>query len=244
MGYFRASRRFGLFLFAVIRFIVTYTGTSLVKGRDQERALKLRQSLCQKYTPRLGIEVIQQGEPPQLTAIYISNHRSYIDPVIPLRDIIAMPVAKAEIHGWPLIGFGIEMSGVLFVKREHKESRRNTRKAMAEAIRNGRSILIYPEGTTDIKPTTLEFHKGTFATAAAEGIPIVPMAIEFADKSHAWIGNEKFLPHFFRTFTKKRITIAIRYGQPIVSDSMEELLTQSQQWIDASLLELQEVLRV
>jgi len=239
MGFLRASWRFLVFMAAVMQFMLTYSGTSIFKGRSQERALRIRRRICQQYVPMLGMEVLQQGEPPELTALYVSNHRSYIDPVIPMRDILAMPVAKAEVHNWPLIGFAAEMSGVLFVKREKSESRRNTRKAMVEAIKKGRSILIYPEGTTHIEPTTIRFHKGTFATAAEEGIPIVPMAIEFADLSNAWIGDDTFIPHFFRTFAKKKITIAIRYGQPIRSDQMQELLSQSKGWIDENLLDMQ-----
>ena len=69
--------------------------------------------------------------------LLVSNHRSYLDPVVLLRDILAVAVAKKEVQDWPIIGYGARISGAIFVDRSNKESRRETREAIGEAIRDG-----------------------------------------------------------------------------------------------------------
>ena len=67
-------------------------------------------------------------------AIFVQNHKSYFDPVTALKLVKAMPVSKAEVSTWPLIGFMADYTGVLFVKREDKQSRADTLKGMEEEL--------------------------------------------------------------------------------------------------------------
>jgi lyso-ornithine lipid O-acyltransferase len=126
------------------------------------------------------------------------------------------------------------------VKRESKLSRSATLEAMSEVLDKGFAVLVYPEGTTHLLPTTMVFRTGAFNMAVKKGYSIVPMAIDYADLGDAWVGDDTFLPHFFRTFGKKRTNVKIRYGQPMTSVNVDELVNETKAWIDKNMLDIRQ----
>lgn len=96
--------------------------------------------------------------------------------------------------------------------------------------------MLAPEGTTHIEPTTIDFKPGAFVVAAQLGVPILPIAMDYKLLSDAWIGNDTFVPHFFRCFGKWRTEIKISYLDPIYSDDVDTLIAQSKKVIDAEMI--------
>ena len=202
-------------------------------------ALRCRRLWCRMVLWGLGIRIKKTGQAPEGGPyIFIGNHRSYIDPVVLLRDVLALPVAKADVGAWPLIGYAAKVTGVLYVKRESKRSRADTLGAMGNYLKEGYSILVYPEGTTIVEPKTLPFKRGAFRLAANSGAPLVPVAIEYLDLGDSWVGDDTFVPHFIRCFGKRRTHIVLRYGQPVSGDDASELLKTCQTWIDQQIIEI------
>lgn len=209
-------------------------------GIDYQRALTVRSIWARKIMRPMGVIVEKRGEVPDYPVIFISNHRSYFDPVVTLKYAKAFPIAKAEVSTWPLIGFAAKATGVLYVKREDKNSRRQALEDLWEHYQMGRSIYICPEGTTTGLPTTTIFRKGSFQIAARESITIIPIAIEYKDKRDYWIGSATFVPHFFKCFGKTRTYVRIRFGPPMTDSDPELLLQKTQNWINSQLLEMQQ----
>ena len=80
--------------------------------------------------------------------ILMANHRSYLDVLfVPTSDFFTI-VGKAEVKSWPLIGWAAKALGVLWVKRESKESRTKTRDNIIAAIKDGQTVVLFPEGTS------------------------------------------------------------------------------------------------
>lgn len=201
--------------------------------------LRIRRKFCVRSLRWLGVRVDQSGDVPQGGPfIFIGNHRSYLDPIVSLKDVPAMPVAKAEVSSWPLIGYGGKVTGIMYVKRESKSSRAAVMEAMRKTLKMDYSVLVYPEGTTHTDPHTMPFKGGAFNLAAKEGTPIVPMALDYLDLGDAWVGDDTFIPHFIRCFGKKRTFVKIRYGQPLASDDLNYLMEQSKIWIDATMRDI------
>lgn len=183
----------------------------------------------------LGSKIITYGKIPTKSGLIISNHRTYFDSIVILRNILAYPIAKIEVASWPLVGNVCKTTGVIFVKREEKSSRRNTLQKVRAILKNGFSILNTPEGTTHIEPTTIAFKPGAFKLAAQLKAPVIPIAIDYKYLSDAWIGDDTFLPHFIRCFGKWRTEIKISYLPPIYGDNSEELIKESKKVIDKEL---------
>jgi 1-acyl-sn-glycerol-3-phosphate acyltransferase len=166
----------------------------------------------------------------------ISNHRSYLDPILLLQDVDAYPVAKAELANWPIIGKGAAMAGILYLKRENAKSRAGTLQGIQQIIAQGHPVIIYPEGTTSALPGTLPFKRGVFQLAAKHQIPVVPVAVVFAHQADFWVGKESFLSHAGRRFRLPEIPVSVHYGAPMIHENAEQLLQETQKWIESILL--------
>ena len=186
----------------------------------------------------LGVKINKKGKSAYENVLFLSNHRSYIDPIAKFKHFDALVLAKAEVRSWPIIGYGCSISGVHFVKREEKASRVNARKTIADTIKNGQSILIYPEGTTTDLPKALPFKPSVFQMAAENNVRIIPIAIDYQDPKDAWIGDDTFIRHFFQTFAKKEVICTVHYGPPMWDADGTVLREKVQNWVDAEILEI------
>lgn len=234
----RGIIRLTLFI-AVLAFYVTrLVIVGLFKGQTLELGLKHRQQCCKMMIKVLGIDLTIKGNIHHGSYLFISNHRCYLDPVAQLTKIVALPVAKAEVAKLPIIGYGASITGVHFVKRESDKSRKETRSGIAETIENGKSILIYPEGTTINTPTTGSFKPGTFHMAARDKVKIIPIAIEYGAVGDAWVGKDNMPIHFFKNFGKRDKKITVHFGEPMWMEDGDDLKEAVQSWIDQSLLDI------
>lgn len=218
--------------------IAQIVATSLIFGTDIRRSMRIRQRWLRHLLPAIGVRIQVRGAPPDFPSILMCNHRSYLDPAVLLLDAHAYPVSKAEVEKWPMVGYGAKVSGVLFLKRESADSRKRTLNGIAEKLREGLPVILFPEGTTHSEPTTSAFKPGGFRLAATEGIPIVPVAIDYASTADHWTGNDTFLPHFIHRFGEREMRVQVRYGEAIWNDDPQATLDEAQAWIDAELLDI------
>lgn len=230
-----------LLLFALVTLII-YSALLLSNLFYKDRAKKISRGIVyRRFIIRilhkiLGSKITVYGKEFKESGLIISNHRSYFDPIVILKNILAYPVAKKEVASWPLIGNVCKITGVIFVKRENKDSRNDTKKAISAVLKKGYSILNTPEGTTHIEPTTINFLPGAFVLAAQLAVPVLPVAIDYKDLNDAWIGNDTFLPHFIKCFGKWRTEIKVSYLKPIYGKDVAVLIAESKKTIDKELL--------
>ncbi len=201
--------------------------------------LRRRQVIARHLVWFLNVKTHVSGTPTDGNFLFISNHRSYCDPIIAACDVAFLPVAKAEVGNWPLIGWGAKITGVLYVKRENKQSRADTRTAIREGLKAGDPVLIYPEGTTSSEQLTLTFRPSAFQVAAELGISVVPITLFYGDPEDSWGGQESFAAHFLNTFGKPQMNVWLDYGAPIADTNWAQLLSKTQTSINEKLVELQ-----
>lgn len=233
-----AIRLLGMILMIAAVLSVILVGAGLGLG-GRFWAMRMRRWVFRRVIWWLRIRIKVSGVPREGNYLYISNHQSYIDPIAVICQVLVMPVAKAEVAHWPLIGFGARATGILFVKREDKNSRADTRQAIRQALKDGWPILIYPEGTSTDQEKTLPFRPGAFQVAAEEGIGVVPIAIRYGRSADAWIGDDTFIRHFFATFGHWSTDVFLHFGEPIFESDPAILLEKTQNYIDAQLATVQ-----
>jgi 1-acyl-sn-glycerol-3-phosphate acyltransferase len=129
-----------------------------------------------------GIRVSISGNDhidPDGSYIFMANHLSQFDiPVL----LSAIPVqfrwlAKAELFKIPIFGRGMRGAGYISIDRSnHKSAIRSLDRAAAN-IRNGTSVIIFPEGTRSSDGQLMTFKKGGFFLAVDAGVPIIPLVI-------------------------------------------------------------------
>lgn len=181
----------------------------------------------------LNIKLRLHGRVPEVQGVIMSNHRSYIDIVLIPSRVPYVIVAKRQVRRWPIVGQAAVAIKTIFVDRDSAESRRRTRESIRNRLAQGISVLIYPEGTTHEGPGILPFKPGMFRTCAGEGFSVIPVAIEFAKKDMAWIGDDTFLRHFIYAFGHWRVDVDVSVGEPLSHADGEVLRQQTEQWVDA-----------
>lgn len=229
-------RLLGMATIISLHLIPIAIGVAILK-KDVMWAIRRRQRIAAALVRFLKVRVEQTGIARDGNYLYICNHQSYIDPVVKARVVAFLPVAKAEVSKWPLFGFGVKVTGILFVTRENKESRADTRAAIRKALSEGKPVLIYPEGTTSDQPRMLPLRPGAFQTAAELGVGVIPVAISYPDKSDAWVGNESFIAHFIRVFGKKELPVRLHFGEPLLERDATVLMEKTGAVIDGKLAE-------
>ena len=111
--------------------------------------------------------------------IYMANHQSNAD--IPLL-LGRLPVqfrwlAKAELFKIPIFGRAMAGVGYISIDRSNRKSAFTSLEQAAATIRNGTSVMIFPEGTRNRDGKLLPFKKGGFVLSVDSGVPIVPIII-------------------------------------------------------------------
>jgi 1-acyl-sn-glycerol-3-phosphate acyltransferase len=122
-----------------------------------------------------GMEHIPAGP-----TIFMSNHQGNFD-IIALLNAIPIPIAwmaKKELFDIPIFGHSLKQAGYIPLDRENGRNALRSIVDAATTIKNGRSVIIFPEGTRSPDGTLLPFKKGGFILAAKAGVPIVPTIIE------------------------------------------------------------------
>lgn len=162
------------------------------------------------------MNVIVRGEVPRSTALVISNHVSYLDPLAILPMCPALPVAKGEVEGWPIVGPIGASLGTMFVRRSDPMARARVLRRIHDHLSAGTSVLNFAEGTTtdgnDVRP----FWRGTFGIAQRLGVPVVPVAIRYRDPAMAWCDGATFFPHYMQLTGRERVDIALTFGAPML----------------------------
>ena len=180
----------------------------------------------------LNIRATYHGQEPQQPGLILSNHRSYIDIVLIPSKTPYVIVAKKEVSKWPVIGLASKALKVIFVDRESARNRKQVREQIINRLKEGLSVLIYPEGTTFEGPGILPLKPGMFRVAANEGLRVYPVAIEFREKDMAWIGDDTFLPHFFKAFSRWRVDVDVSFGPPVSGSDEKQIREETFRWID------------
>jgi 1-acyl-sn-glycerol-3-phosphate acyltransferase len=134
-------------------------------------------SLCWAAGARIrvhGAEHISAGN----GTVYASNHVSWYD-VFAIASVLPHYtfVAKAELRKIPIFGWGAEGAGVVFLARENRKSAFEAYELVAEKIRKGLNVVVFPEGTRGREYALRPFKKGPFVLAIAAGAPVVPIVV-------------------------------------------------------------------
>jgi 1-acyl-sn-glycerol-3-phosphate acyltransferase len=159
--------------------------------------------------PICGIDVVVTGWenlPKAGPALIASNHQSAFDTIVwmKLLDQVAY-VLKKDLQYIPLYGQICVATGMIIVDRAAGANAIRVLLAGASrVVAQGRTIVIFPEGTRASPGTIGELHPGVAGIASHTGLPVIPVV---TDSGEHW-GRRGF-----RRFPGT-ITIAIRPALP------------------------------
>lgn len=114
-------------------------------------------------------------------ALIVSNHTSWLDILVLNAHRPCRFVAKADIRGWPLIGWLSDLNGTIFISPEKRRDVREVHRGLIAGLAAGELVAFFPEGGTSDQGTLRPFHANLFEAAIEAGVPIQPCAVRYLD---------------------------------------------------------------
>jgi 1-acyl-sn-glycerol-3-phosphate acyltransferase len=187
---------------------------------------KERQQRVQTWSSQLvghiGIHMVVTG-PANLPGplMLVANHISWLDVTSLHASRFCRFVAKADIKGWPVLGALASGAGTLFIERASRRDAMRVVHQMADSLRAGDVLAVFPEGTTSDGIALLPFHANLFQAAISADAQVQPVAIEFIDAASGqaslapcYMGDDTLFTSVWRTLCAPPLEVHISFGQP------------------------------
>ncbi|MFD9391935.1 lysophospholipid acyltransferase family protein [Streptomyces sp. NPDC060000] len=141
--------------------------------------------------------------------LLVANHISWLD--IPLLAAVrpARMLAKDEIRRWPVAGALVARGGVLFIDRDRLRALPATVARIADALRAGQAVAVFPEGSTWCGRAQGHFRRAVFQAALDAGVPVQPVHIRYRDRdgaagtAAAFVGDDPLLVSLWRVVSAR-----------------------------------------
>lgn len=183
---------------------------------DQTARLRQTQRWCLGLLDCLGIEVQISGRVRDGPVLIVANHISWLDiPAI----IAAHPVrfvSKSDVRKWPVLGWIVACGGTLFIERDKKRDALRVVHRLAESLKAGDALAIFPEGTTADGHSLLPFHANLLQAAIATETPVQPIALRYSDASSpisaaaAYVGETSLLQSLWMVVAANQLRVSVR----------------------------------
>ncbi len=161
----------------------------------------------------LGIRLVWRGPAPRPGSLLVANHVSWLDVVALLAVTPVRLVAKHDVRAWPAVGALAALTGSIFVDRSRPKRLPTTVAEVAAALRGGRSVAVFPEGTTFCGAERGRFRPAVFQAAVDAGAPVMPIAIRYSSPDAAFVGDDTLWSSVRRVAGLRGLTVTL-VGSP------------------------------
>ena len=174
------------------------------------------------------------------TYVLVANHQSLADILAVLH--IQHPfkfIAKKELFWIPFLGWALSLAGYIPLVRGDSKSGKEALEKASDHLRQGVSVLFFPEGTRSPDGEIRDFKIGAFKLAVETGVPVVPIVID---------GTHDLLPKGSRLLAR-RVEVLVKVEAPErpssrrENGSAEQFCEQVRSKMVASLSEIRSHLR-
>jgi 1-acyl-sn-glycerol-3-phosphate acyltransferase len=153
--------------------------------------------------------------------LLVANHVSWLD--IPLVAVVrpARMLAKSEIRDWPVAGWLTARSGALFIDRDRIRALPTTVARIAEALRAGEAVALFPEGSTWCGRAQGRFRRAAFQAALDADVPVQPVRLTYrtargtAGTRAAFVGDDALLTSVWRVVRTRELVADVEVREPI-----------------------------
>jgi 1-acyl-sn-glycerol-3-phosphate acyltransferase len=149
-----------------------------------------------------GLENVESRIP----RIYLTNHQSAFDifALLAFLPVHFKFMLKKQLMKIPLFGVAMRRAGYIGIDRDDPRKAAKSMRDAAERIKNGASVVIFPEGTRSMDGEIQDFRPGAFHLALKAGCDVVPITMN---------GSYRIMPK--KSFRINKGSFAMRIGNPI-----------------------------
>jgi 1-acyl-sn-glycerol-3-phosphate acyltransferase len=210
--------------------------TQFPKWSEAQRAERIRRWSSDALAFS-GITVQLSGEPPvpSTPVLVVCNHISWLDIMVMQSVYPVRFVSKADVANWPLVGWLVKGCGTVLIERERRSDVLRVIQIMAQHLRQGEALAVFPEGTTGDTGAhghnVLKFHANLIQAAIDAATPIQPWSLRYHDQrtgtqSHAadYVGDTTLLTSIWRVLRAEPMLAKVHCGESRVHDAAERKL--------------------
>ncbi|MEM6305454.1 MAG: lysophospholipid acyltransferase family protein [Pseudomonadota bacterium] len=169
--------------------------------------------VCRTGLRIIGLRLTVEGTPMTARGAMVANHSSWLDIFVLNAPTCITFVSKAEVAGWPGIGWLARATGTLFIERDRHKARDHTALIQSRLLAGDR-LLFFPEGTSTDGQRVLPFKTTLFAAffapelrgdIAVQPVSVIYRAPEGADaRFYGWWGDMALAPHLVSILAPRR----------------------------------------
>ncbi|MFF7990733.1 lysophospholipid acyltransferase family protein [Kitasatospora xanthocidica] len=153
--------------------------------------------------------------------LVVANHVSWLDIPLVAAGRPGRSLAKTEVRRWPVLGPLIAWGGTVFLDRDRLRTLPDTVTAVAEELRSGHPVIVFPEGSTWCGRESGRFRPALFQAAVEAGAFVQPVTIRYrlADgrptSVPAFIGDDGLLTSLARVVAARGLVADVTFLPPI-----------------------------
>lgn len=187
------------------------------------------------YCAVIGIRITQVGERTRESPVLIlANHVSWSDISVIGAVAPVVFVAKSEVRSWPVFGWLAALQRTIFIERDRRNKTGEHARAMAERLRGGDAVLLFPEGTSSDGIRILPFHSALIGSVHHaisdethhDRVMVQPVSLAYAryggvpvgralrDKV-AWYGDMDLVPHLLNILSTGALDVTVSWGEAV-----------------------------
>lgn len=230
------SKNFIVVIWLILEYLVC--GFFMMKTtRDKkvwrQNAIRYVAKQCRRLLIYIRLEVSYKFSRPDLFAngkkyFMVCNHMSYLDILFLSAGEPAVFVTSVEMKETPFLGELSLLGGSYFVERRNRHKIPKEIQDLAQLMKEGFHIFVFPEATSTDGMNVLPFKKSMFKAAVAAGFDVLPVCLRYEEINGdlfsyknkdqiCWYGKMPFTPHFLRVMGLRSAKISVEYLDPISS---------------------------
>lgn len=233
----RVGRASGALAWTAAEFVALEAKLAVGTEDIDVRAERELQRWCRGLLRIGGVELrLDAGWSPARGArLVIANHRSAYDIVILYALFGGSMLSRAEVAGWPIFGHAARRSRTIFVDRGSPQSGFQAIRSIREALQRGRTVTVFPEGTTFPGDELRPFAAGAFAAARGLDVDVVPVGLAYPAGTE--YVEDTILDHLANLTGRRRLPVGVAVGAPRRPEGRPERLVRACETDVAALIE-------
>ena len=165
---------------------------------------------CYLLNIRLQVEGEFKRTP---NALIVCNHVGSADILVLGSCFNTVFISKDDVVNWPLAGALAKLGHTIFVDRSRRHQGKQTVDDIANRLKEGFSVVVFPEGRATDGSDVIPFKTSHFEAAILTKRPVVPVMIRYLDLNTpslaCWM-NMNFASHFFRLLKNPVLEVRVR----------------------------------
>ncbi len=175
---------------------------------------RVQRGYCRTFLRCIGVRITVSGGPIRNLrgVLVVSGHVSWVDIFVIGSVLPGSFVARADLIDWPALGLAARIMKVIPIDRSSLHRLPQVVAAVAERLRNGQTVVAFPEGTTWCGLAYGQFRPAMFQAAVDSGRPVQPLRLTYHHRDGrpstvpAFVGEDTLWQSLSRT-VRARLTM-------------------------------------